>query len=84
MVDQQTLELKQNHIATLNLLEDLRKENEARKKSEAALRESENNLKDIFQSVSEGIGYSTSSGKVISINESLERNSWYFQRKNRW
>jgi PAS domain S-box-containing protein len=73
MVEKQTLELKQNHIATLNLMEDLRSENEARKKSEAALRESENNLKDIFQSVSEGIAYSTSSGKVISINKSLER-----------
>ena len=73
MVEKQTLELKQNHIATLNLLEDLRRENQARKKSEAALRESENNLKDIFQSVSEGIVYSTSSGKVISINKSLEQ-----------
>jgi PAS domain S-box-containing protein len=36
LVEEQTSELKANHIATLNLLEDLRKENDARKYSEEA------------------------------------------------
>ncbi len=38
MVEKQTVELKNNYTATLNLLEDLSKENEARKLSEASLR----------------------------------------------
>jgi len=41
MVEKQTVELKNNYAATLNLLEDLSKENEARKLSEASLRASE-------------------------------------------
>lgn len=45
LVAERTRELKQTHIATLNLLEDLRKENEARRKTEDELRESEARLR---------------------------------------
>ena len=41
LVIERTQELKKTHTATLNLLEDLKNENEARKKTEEALRESE-------------------------------------------
>jgi|GEM_PF-2737939 len=43
------------------------------KKTEEALRISESNYADIFQTVSEGIAYTTFSGKVISVNPSLEK-----------
>jgi PAS domain S-box-containing protein len=41
LVAERTRELKENHTATLNLLDDLKEEIEARRKSEDALRESE-------------------------------------------
>lgn len=41
LVAERTRELNANHIATLNLLEDLKQENEARRKTEEALRASE-------------------------------------------
>jgi PAS domain S-box-containing protein len=49
LVAEQTRELKQTQIATLNLLEDLHEENEARKKKEDALRKSEAALKKAQQ-----------------------------------
>jgi len=47
LVADQTNELKKTYTATLNLLEDLKKENEARKKTEEALRESEEKFRDM-------------------------------------
>lgn len=47
LVEEQTRELNITYTATLNLLEDVRKENEARKESEEALRESEERYKRI-------------------------------------
>jgi|GEM_PF-2474117 len=44
----------------------------SRKKAEKAIRESEESLKDIFQTVKEGIAYTSLSGKVLSINPALE------------
>ncbi|MFA7062366.1 MAG: response regulator, partial [Pedobacter sp.] len=44
LVEEQTLKLKKTHIATLNLLEDLKNENEARKISDEALRENNQRL----------------------------------------
>ena len=41
LVEEQTLELKAIHIATLNLMEDLKKEVEIRKENEAFLKETE-------------------------------------------
>ncbi len=40
LVAERTQELQENHTATMNILEDLKNENESRKKSEEALRES--------------------------------------------
>lgn len=42
-----------------------------RKMAEEALRESEQNFSDIFQTVSEGIAYTSMKGKVLSINNAL-------------
>jgi PAS domain S-box-containing protein len=39
---------------------------------EEAIREGEENFRDIFETVSEGIAYTTLAGKVLSINKSLE------------
>jgi len=47
LIEEQNRELNVTYTATLNLLEDIRKENEARKKSEEALRESEERYKRI-------------------------------------
>jgi signal transduction histidine kinase len=45
LVSDRTRELERNNLATLNLLEDLKNENEARKKTEAALIETQDKLK---------------------------------------
>ena len=45
LVSDRTRELEKNNMATLNLLEDLRQEIEARRKTEDALRDSQNELK---------------------------------------
>ena len=45
LVSDRTRELEKNNMATLNLLEDLRQEIEARRKTEEALRDSQNELK---------------------------------------
>jgi PAS domain S-box-containing protein len=42
-----------------------------RKQAEAALKESESTLEDIFQSVNEGIAYATLSGEVLAVNNAL-------------
>jgi len=47
LVEERTLELKKTHSATLNLLEDLKNENEARKKTEERLRESEEKFREM-------------------------------------
>lgn len=44
-----------------------------RKEIEETLRESEENFKDIFQTVKEGIVYSMITGEIISINSALEQ-----------
>ncbi|MDD4969586.1 MAG: PAS domain S-box protein [Paludibacter sp.] len=47
LVQEQTNELKKTYSATLNLLEDLKNENAARKKTEESLRESEEKFRDM-------------------------------------
>lgn len=73
MVKEQTSELKRAHLATLNLLEDLKAEIETRKENEDALRKSEENMADIFQTVTEGIGYASLTGELIAVNSALEK-----------
>ena len=55
LVAERTRELKENHVATLNLLDDLKNENEARRKSEEALRESEEKYRSLVQYSSDPI-----------------------------
>lgn len=54
LVAEKTVELERSHAATLNLLEDLRKENEARKQKEIALGESENRFRLLFEQLTVG------------------------------
>ena len=63
LVEKQTIELKTNYAATLNLLEDLSKENEARKQSEAALRASEMRFRTIIDA----------SPVPMALNDGLQR-----------
>ncbi len=63
LVEKQTAELKNNYAATLNLLEDLSKENEARKLSEAALRASEMRFRTIIDA----------SPVPMALNDGLQR-----------
>lgn len=50
IVEEKTQELNKTYTATLNLLDDLNRENEARKKSEILLQESEQNYRTIVES----------------------------------
>ena len=55
LVEDQTRELKEIHTATLNLLEDLRKENEDKKVIEDALRENESRLRFALEGSNDGL-----------------------------
>lgn len=68
IVDEKTLELKRTHIATLNLLEDLKRENEARKKNEDALRKSEQRFRSLVENAFDGI-YLTNGKYFYFVND---------------
>jgi PAS domain S-box-containing protein len=72
LVAEQTLKLTKTNLATLNLLEDLRKENEAHKKSVQALRESEERFRTVTQSANDAIITSNSMGTIIGWNKGAE------------
>lgn len=55
LVEEQTRQLRATNTATLNILEDIKKENEARKRSEEALRESEERMNFHFNNSAMGI-----------------------------
>jgi PAS domain S-box-containing protein len=61
------------HKATLNLLEDIQEENEARKNSEQALKESEERFRSVAQSASDAIVTTNSKGIVIEWNRGAEK-----------
>ena len=65
MWETQNSELHEIHTATLNLLEDLFSENEARKESERSLLESEQRLKDIIYSMGDWVWEVDEDGKYI-------------------
>lgn len=73
LVEKQTSEIRKTHLATLNLLEDLRLENEARKRSENALYETEISLSEIFYTVNEGFIYTNLSGKILRSNKTCNK-----------
>jgi PAS domain S-box-containing protein len=70
LIEEQTRELKKAYKTTLNLLDDLRNENEARKNSEEALRESEDKFKYVFDFSSVGKSITLTSGE-INVNQAF-------------
>jgi PAS domain S-box-containing protein len=56
----------------IDRIKDLEKQLGELRKVGEALKEGEENFRDIFETVKEGIGYTTLSGKVLSINRNLE------------
>lgn len=68
LVEEQTNELKISNKETLDLLEELKKEVEARKKSEAALKESEQKYKAFFENSIDAILITQPDGRIVSAN----------------
>ena len=77
LVAERTQELNKTHLATLNLLEDLSKENEARRKSEKAMRESEEKYRAIFENVQDVFYQIDLSGIVKDISPSIKHFSQF-------
>jgi PAS domain S-box-containing protein len=71
LVAEQTLEIRQTQTVTLNLLEEVTRENEARKKSEASLKQSEEYLRNIFENAPVGIFHSTLEGQFLTANQTV-------------
>jgi len=70
LVAERTKELERTHIATLNLLEDLQKENEVRKKAEKALSLSESLYRSIIQASPDNTTVTDIAGNIIMISPS--------------
>jgi PAS domain S-box-containing protein len=68
LVAERTAELKHTHTATLNLLEDLRNENEARKKIEQALSASEALYRSVIHASPDNITVSDLAGNITMIS----------------
>ncbi len=68
LVKERTLELNKTHTATLNLLEDLKFENEARIKTEKALRESEELYRSVINASPDNITFTDLQGNIIMIS----------------
>jgi len=71
LVEEQTRELKLTQTATLNLLEDLERENTARKKSEDALFESEEKYRLIFEHSPIGLLSFDKDGVILACNSNF-------------
>ena len=68
-VDESTHELKLTHTATLNLLEDLKKENDVRKKTEEALKESEEKYRDMANLLPQIVFEIDLTGHITYVNK---------------
>lgn len=68
LVEEQTKELQMTHRATLSLLEDLKKEVEARRQSEAALREGEQRYLSFIENSMDAILLTQPDGKILLAN----------------
>ena len=77
LVDERTAALHQNHIATLNLLEDLQMENAARQASEDALGESGKRHQAILQTAMDGFWLVDADGRMLEVNAAYCRMSGY-------
>ena len=77
LVEERTAALRQNHTATLNLLEDLQAENAARKASEEALRESGRRHQAILQAAMDGFWLVDAEGRLLEVNDAYCRMSGY-------
>ena len=67
-IQEQSIELNSTHKATLNLLEDLKAENEARRNSEVALQASEALYRSILNASPDNITVTDLSGKIKMIS----------------
>lgn len=68
LVEERTQELNRTHIATLNLLEDLKSENEARKKIEEALRASEELYRSVINASPDNITVTDLNLNILMIS----------------
>jgi PAS domain S-box-containing protein len=68
LVEERTYDLKKAHLASLNMLEDLKSENESRKKSEIALKISEKRFRTLIENAFDGI-YLTNGQFFYYVNE---------------
>ena len=73
LVADQMIEIKLAYTATLNLLEDLKNENEARKKSEEALFESNQFNMSLLQTIPFGIDIVDNKGNVLYLSDNLKQ-----------
>jgi PAS domain S-box-containing protein len=72
LVDDRTRELREIQKATLNLLEDLRQENEARRKSEEKMREAEARYHMLFDHAPDGIVIlDPETSNILEFNETM-------------
>jgi len=69
LVEEKTNELKIEHIKTLQVIEDLKKENEARKKSEESLLQSEERFQLLFNKAPLGYQSLDINGCFIEVNQ---------------
>ena len=69
LVAERTQKLELSQIATLNLLEELKAENEVRRRTEVALRESEERFVNLFQRAPLGYQSLDSNGYFVEVNE---------------
>ncbi|MFH2040753.1 MAG: HD domain-containing phosphohydrolase [Chloroflexota bacterium] len=60
-------QLHLNHTATLNLLQDLKKENEIRRKGEAALSASESELRALFAALTDAVIVYDADGRYLKV-----------------
>lgn len=81
LVKERTSELNKTHTATLNLLEDLKNENEARKKTEDALRESEELYRAILDASPDNIIITDIVGEVLMTSPGMLRKYGYPENK---
>jgi len=79
LVESQVQEIKDSQVATLNMLEDVIRENEARKRSEEALQKSEEKYRKIFENVQDVFYQVDLNGIIRDISPSIS----YFSKFTR-